>query len=163
MTDLTWFIILAAGTILNLVGFVGCLLPVLPGPTMNLLALTIVYFTLDNVSMNLLLVMIALVVIALITDNVFPVLTARVGGGTRYGMIGAAAGLVGGFFVFPPYGMLPLSIVGAMLGEFYHQKRRSAAIKAGIATIVGFALSLAFKLGASAVITWHFYSAMCFK
>lgn len=157
-------LVIIAGTILNIIGLIGCFIPILPGPTLNLLSLVILHFYAgpQTVSLTLVGIMALLVLFALAMDNIFPIITARAGGSSKFGMIGATVGLFAGIFFFPPFGMFIGAFVGALVGEYYGLRSKSAALKAGIATMVGFGFSMAFKMAVSGVITWYFASAILF-
>lgn len=158
MIDYGYGLIVLTGVALNVVGLIGCFIPVLPGPTLNLISLVMLHFYAGASSVSLTLVgwMCLLVLIAMGMDNLLPIITARAGGSSRYGIIGASIGLLAGIFFFPPFGIVLGAFTGALAGEYYGQRSKSAAFKAGVATIVGFGLSLAFKLAVSGVITWFF-------
>ncbi|GAB4267698.1 MAG: DUF456 domain-containing protein [Candidatus Rifleibacteriota bacterium] len=163
MTVNYWLMFAAiTGVILNLAGIIGCFVPVLPGPTLNLLSLIILHFVPgpEVVSLQIIILMCFLVLFALLMDNLFPILTAKAGGSSREGMIGATTGLVLGIFLFPPFGMFIGALGGALLGEYYSKQSKKAALKAGLATMLGFGLSLALKLAVSGVITWYFIVAL---
>ena len=162
INDYTYMLVVGVGSLLNLAGFAGCFIPVLPGPTLNLLALVLLFLTAgpDKVSIVLMVAMTFLVLLALAMDNIFPIITARAGGSSRHGTLGATLGLLVGFFFFPPFGMVLGAFSGAVIGEYYRQRSHSAAVKAGVATLVGFGLALAMKLAVSAVICWYFFLAV---
>ncbi len=151
-------VIITIGVGLSFIGFVGCLIPVLPGPTLNLAAILLAHFGLQRQPFTIkqLLVFSGLTLLILIMDNFFPVFTAKVYGSSKKGLFLATLGLFLGLFFFPPFGMIIGAFLGAFLGELLSKKTNRQAIKSGIATLVGFCVGLAFKLGLSGILTFYF-------
>lgn len=59
-------------------------------------------------------------------------------GGTRYGIWGWIAGIVIGFFFFPPFGIIIGPIIGAYGGEIIGGKKPDLALKAATGVLLGF-------------------------
>ena len=156
------FIISLIGLLLNIVGFVGCFLPILPGPTLNLLSLFMLYFTIRPIPFTIvqLAIFTLLTFVVLILDNVLPLLTAKAYGSSAKGVAGATIGLLIGFFFFPPFGMVFGAFIGAVSGEIISQKNNKAAFKAGLATMLGFAFGTGAKLAVSGIMTYYFIKAI---
>ena len=107
-----------------LVGFLGCFLPVLPGPPV-LWAL--------------------LVVVVLVMDYLMPVLGAKYSGGSKWGKWGCLVGSIVGIFLFAPWGILLGPFIGACIGELAGGKGIGDAVKAGFGAFVGFLVSVVLK------------------
>jgi hypothetical protein len=151
-------LVIFIGVGLSLVGVVGCFVPVLPGPTLNLVAILLAHFGLRNqpFSIRQLLIFSGFTLLILLMDNLFPVVTAKLYGSSRKGLIFATIGLFVGLFMFPPLGMIPGAFIGAFGGELLSKKSNSQALKSGVATLVGFCLGFALKLGLAGVLTFYF-------
>ena len=100
--------------ILGIVGLLGCILPVLPGPPCSLAGMFLLFLwgspqVQDDITWRLLIIMLIVTVIVTVLDYVVPGWLTRVTGGTKYASRGATAGMLVGILFFPPWGM----IVGA--------------------------------------------------
>ncbi|BAH44286.1 MULTISPECIES: DUF456 domain-containing protein [Brevibacillus] len=68
-------------------------------------------------------------------------------GGSKWSSIAAAAGIILGIFVFPPFGMLILPFVFVVLVELMVQKQSmERAVKAGVGSLIGFLGSAVVKV-----------------
>ncbi|MFI8712578.1 DUF456 domain-containing protein [Brevibacillus brevis] len=68
-------------------------------------------------------------------------------GGSKWSSIAAAAGIILGIFVFPPFGMLILPFVFVVLVEWMVQKQSmERAVKAGVGSLIGFLGSAVVKV-----------------
>ena len=119
-----------------LVGIVGCIVPVLPGPVLSYAGLFCAYAcsysTLTPAEMWLWAGLTAAVTAA---DYFLPGYMAKLFGGTRAGMVGATVGMIAGLFV----GGL---IVGAVAGELLNVREGI-----GLALVVGVGSFLSFLVG----------------
>lgn len=150
------------GLFLNILGLTGCFIPVLPGPTLNLLSLFLLYFFITPSPFTLvqLSIFTVLVLVVLIIDNFLPILAAKAYGSSIKGTIGATVGLLIGVFFFPPVGMILGAFIGAYLGEIISRKDQKLALKAGFATTLGFITGMGVKLSVSGVMAFYFIKAL---
>ena len=139
--------IIAIGILFLLAGFVGCLLPALPGPPLAYAGLLIAHLS-ERVqfSNHLLIAGLVLVAAAQVADAVTPMIGARKWGGTRWGICGCALGSIAGLIFFPPFGFIVGSFLGAVAGELLGGKASGAAVKAGIGAFMGFLVGTVLKL-----------------
>jgi len=153
----TVFLIAAGGT-LCVVGLVGCVVPILPGPPINWLALLLLWLTRGEtaVSNTLLIVMGLLAAAVTALDYLVPAWGAKRAGASRGGTWGAFAGMLAGLIWFPPFGMILGSFLGAMAGEVLAGRTDSRAVKAAWGVFVGTMLGTVLKLAAAGVITYYF-------
>ncbi len=92
-------ILIIIGISLLLAGFVGCVLPVLPGPPLSFLALLMLQITRwGDFSSSFLWFSALAAIVVTILDYVVPVWGTTRFGGTRAGIWGASIGLVVGLF-----------------------------------------------------------------
>ncbi|MDR3365893.1 MAG: DUF456 domain-containing protein, partial [Prevotellaceae bacterium] len=123
-------LILIAGTLLLAVGFLGCFVPVLPGPTIAYAAILLRHFFSESsapYSPTLLVVMGVAMAIVFLLDYLIPGWIARRAGGSKYGSRGALIGMVAGI-VFTPIGMLLGMFLGALIGELLHSNDVGRAV-----------------------------------
>jgi uncharacterized protein YqgC (DUF456 family) len=156
-------VVIALGVVLHLAGLAGGILPMLPGPPLNLLALALLALATrfaPPLSLTLLLVMAGLTLVVSAVDYVLPVLGARQYGATAWGIWGSAIGLLIGLIWFPPLGLLIGAFIGALAGELIAGKKQWDAFRAGFGVCVGTLLGVALKLGVSGVMVYYYVRAL---
>lgn len=150
----------SAGFILIVIGFIGCFLPIIPGPPLSFLGLLFLDFTEKSPFSSDTLWMwagITLVVTAL--DYIVPVAGTKRYGGSKRGVWGSTIGLVIGLFFFPPFGIIVGPFVGAFLGEMSTGKTTNKrAFRAAIGSFMGFLVGTILKLIASGWMAWLFFT-----
>jgi len=155
-------ILLIAGSLLQLLGLAGSLLPVLAGPPLNFLGLILICLARgwDTFSPRLLIGLAALTIISVFLDYFLPVRGARRYGSTRWGSWGAFLGLLIGVFFFPPFGLIIGALAGAIIGELLAGQGERAAMKAGWGVFLGYFTSLVIRLIASGLMTFFYFKAL---
>ncbi len=129
-----------------LLGLIGCILPILPGPPIAYGGMVLLYFTsLPPFTLWQLAIWLALVILVQILDYFIPVWGARRMGGSSWAVRGSIAGTLIGLFVFPPWGILIGPLVGAIGGELLGGNGLSRSIRAGIGVFIGFLLGTVSK------------------
>lgn len=134
------------------VGFIGSFVPILPGVALVLLAV-IIWGVATGFSGILWSVGVAIAafLLSIAVDNLAGLIGAQKAGASRWGQIGALAGMVVGFLVLtttipvvgPVLGIILGTMLGAMVGEFWHRRdlefrpRAQQSFKVGIAILVG--------------------------
>lgn len=153
------FLIILSG-ILIFVGFLGCVLPILPGLPIGYIGLLVLHFT-DKVqfSTQFLIVWAAIVVVLQVLDSVIPVWGTKKFGGSKKGVWGSTIGLVVGLF-FGPWGIVLGPFLGAVAGEFLAGKQTQEAIRAGFGAFVGFLSGTVLKLIAAGFMIYYFVQAL---
>ena len=146
------------GFILAVLGLVGCILPVIPGPPLSFISLLILSLVRDwaPFSPTFLIVMGVLTAITFILDYTIPVLGAKKYGAGRYGLWGSILGMIIGLFVFPPFGLFLGGFIGAMAGELFAGKKGDEALKAGLGVFIGNLLATGLKFGLSGVMLFFY-------
>ena len=146
--------LLIISLILLMIGIAGCFLPVLPGPPVSFIALLLVNFTsFADFSTEFIIIMAVLAATVTIIDFIVPVWTTKKFGGSKYGMWGAAIGIILGIFLFPPFGLIIGPLAGAIAGEMINGSGGSKALVAGLGSFAGFLLGIGLKLAVSLTIT----------
>jgi uncharacterized protein YqgC (DUF456 family) len=146
------------GTFCIIIGFLGCVLPVLPGVTLSYVGILLLHFTSKMDFSNTVLVSWAVVVVVVqVLDYLVPVWGAKLFGGSRKGAWGSAIGVVAGLFVLPPFGIILCPFVGAVIGELIEGKEMSPALKAGFGSFLGFLAGTVMKLIISGVLAFVFF------
>jgi len=150
------YVLLILGILLMLLGIIGCLVPVLPGPPISYLGLIMLHVTkFGQFSGNILISLAAVAIVVSILDYIVPIWGTRRFGGSKYGMRGATVGLIIGLFL-GPVGIIVGPLIGAIVGELIFKDDLKYAIKAGFGSLLGFLTGIGLKLAASFVITFYF-------
>ena len=149
---LAWTI---AGIVLLALGFVGCVVPVLPGPILGYCGLLALVPTERCPSTAVLVTMGVVVAVVTVADYLVPALGAKKFDCSRWGTWGCFVGtLVGLFFV--PLGLLLGPFLGALVGELIAGKAVSAAVRGGFGALLGFLSGVFLKIACCVVLAFAF-------
>jgi hypothetical protein len=146
------------GSLLLVVGFIGCVIPAIPGPILAVVSLVLISVAGSWALYPVwLLVLLAAVGIAVtILDNVLPALSSKKAGAGKPGVWGSVVGMIAGSFIFPPLGTIIGAFVGALLGEMLFNKENQAPLKAALGVFKGTVLAILMKLVATGIIAYYF-------
>jgi hypothetical protein len=154
------YALLLISFLLMLVGILGSVLPVLPGPPISWVGLLLLYLT-QAVPMNYMILTITFIVafIVAILDYVIPAQGTKRFGGSKYGIWGTNIGLVVGLLAPIPLGFIIGPFLGAFVGELMNDATDSKkALKAATGSIIGFLASTFMKF-VVAIVFFGLYSA----
>ncbi len=150
------YILLIFGILLMILGIIGCLVPVLPGPPFSFLGLMLLHFSrFGHFSKYTLIVLGAIAIVVTLLDYILPVWGTKRFGGSKYGTRGATVGLIIGLFL-GPLGIILGPLMGAFVGEMIFKDDLTYAFKAGFGSLLSFLTGIGLKLAASFVITFYF-------
>lgn len=150
------YILLTFAIILMILGIIGCLVPVLPGPPLSYLGLVLLHFSkFADFSSAILITMASIAVVVSILDYIVPVWGTKKFGGSKYGTRGATVGLIIGLFL-GPLGIIIGPFIGAFVGELIFKDDMKYALKAGFGSLLGFLTGIGLKLAASFIMTFYF-------
>ena len=150
------YILIILGTLLMILGIIGCLVPVLPGPPFSFLGIILLHLSRFGHFSNLTLITFGIIAVVItLLDFFVPVWGTRKFGGSKYGTRGATVGLIIGLFL-GPMGMILGPLFGAFVGEMIFKDDLTYAFKAGFGSLLGFLMGIGLKLAASFVMTFYF-------
>jgi len=150
------YLLLALAIAFIIIGIIGCLVPVLPGPPLSFIGLLVLHFTeFAEFRINLLIILGLIAVTVAVFDYVVPIWGTKKFGGTKYGIRGATVGLLIGLFFGPP-GIIIGPFIGAVVGELIYKDDFSYALRAGFGSLIGFMAGIGLKLATSLIITFYF-------
>ncbi len=156
------FIGFTIGILLILLGFIGSLLPILPGPPLSFIGL-LLFALIRNFSPPLTptLIVILLIVTMVVTliDYLLPLFGAKRYGASKWGVWGAIGGMMIGIF-FSSFGMVLGAFLGAVLVEWFVSRKEGQALRAGWGIIVGSLLGMILKLGTSGIMAYYLIRAV---
>ena len=124
-----------------IVGIIGSVIPVLPGPLSSWFGL----FLFSNISKvevesEILIFCLIIGLIIFVLDYIIPIYTSKKFGASKYGIVGASIGTLIGLFL-PPFGIIIGALIGAITGELFLNKNFEKSIKAAAGVFLGFIIS----------------------
>ena len=139
-----------------IVGLVGCLIPILPGHLILLLAALAHRLMLGEDS-GLRWWSFLILILLLIASQVFEFLSGAAGtkwfGGSKWGAWGALLGGLVGMFFFP-FGLILGPLIGALLMEkFFAKKENKPALVSGVGSVLGTVAGMAMKIAVGVVMS----------
>ena len=140
------WIVIILGLLLVIVGILGSVLPLLPGPPIAYLGLLIQQLRDPNpFASSFLLIWAGIVLLTLVLDYFVPIWGIKKFGGTKYGVWGCTIGFLAAFWM-GPWGIIIGPFVGAFVGELIASQNRQDAFRAAVGSFAGFLLSSFLKL-----------------
>ena len=137
-------------------GFIGCILPAIPGPPLSYIALLLLQATrFADFSGKFLLIAAIVTVIVTFVDYIVPVWGTKKLGGSRAGAIGSVLGLLVGLF-FSPVGIIVGPFIGAVVGELISGRNTKTALRSGFGSFVGFLFGTVMKVTVCMVFTFYY-------
>jgi uncharacterized protein YqgC (DUF456 family) len=146
------------GALLVLIGFIGSIMPIIPGPPISWAGFLLLKWTsyVDDRGAgyeNALWILLFFVVLVTILDYVVPIMGTKKYGGSKRGVWGATIGVVVGIFILSPIpaigpflGIIIGPFAGAYIGEITTGKKKREALRAAWGSFVGFLLGVGLKL-----------------
>ena len=145
-----------------IVGLIGSVVPVLPGPPLSYVGLLLLQWSgYGGFSSGFLWLWAAITVVVSIIDYFLPVLMTQQFGGSRSATIGSILGLIVGLFFLPPIGMIIGPFLGALAGEIIHNRTDSAkAFRVALGAFLAFIFGTGLKLIVTAIMMFYTIKAM---
>ena len=146
-------ILVSIGFILCVVGLIGSVLPVLPGPPLGWLGLLFLEITIAIPTNYWFLGITFVIAIGIfLLDYMMPAISTKKFGGSKAGAVGAVLGLIIGLISPIPFGFLIGPFFGAFIGEIVFNKTKGPqALKSALGSFLGFLASTIMKLTISLV------------
>lgn len=153
-------VLILLGIVCLLVGLVGCVVPMLPGPPIAYVGLLLLHLTSGTqFSTAQLLWWLFWVAVAQGVDYLLPMLGSKCTGGGRGGSRGCLAGTLIGLF-FMPWGLIVGPFLGAFVGTLLEGRSSAEALKSGVGSLLGFLLGTVLKCVLCGYFIWLFISSL---
>lgn len=153
------FFIIIAGLLL-LTGFVGSILPVLPGIPLSYLGIVLLHLTsVVQFPFRFLIILGITVIIVQLLDFIIPVWGTKKTGGSKAGVRGSVIGLMICFFM-GPWGIITGPFIGALIGELLVGKTSQKAIKAAFGTFLGLLTGTILKLVLAGIMIYYYIETL---
>ena len=150
------------GLLCALIGLVGCIFPIIPGPPLSFLALLLLSLARnwEPFSSTFLIIMGGLALLVTVLDYVVPVVGAKKYGASKLGVWISIIGMLMGVLFFPPWGMLIGAFVGALAGELLAGKEGRKSFRAAWGVFVGNVVGIGVKLAYCGAIIFFYVKEM---
>ena len=154
-------ILITLGGICLIIGLLGCIVPMIPGPPISYAGLLLLHIT-DKVQFatSQLLIWLLLVVVVQMLDYFTPIIGSKYSGGSKWGSWGCLIGSIVGIVFFSPWGIIIGPFGGAFIGELLGDKSAKEALKSGIGALIGFLVGTVFKVAVCGYFVWCFVKAV---
>ena len=149
------FLILAA--VLLILGIIGCIVPMLPGPPLAWAGLLLAFFSsYTEYGLITLLITGTIAVVVTVLDTFLPALMTKKTNGSKAASRGATIGIIVGLFM-GPFGVIFGPFCGALIGELIHNSEDfSKALKVAWGSFLGFLCGTGLKLLTVICFIWLF-------
>ncbi len=148
-----------AGGLLILLGLVGCVVSVLPGPVCAYAALWLLVAAGVPPGATPLAVGAVLLLLSSVADCVVPAVFAKRFKCSKAGVAGCFAGTLVGLF-FLPLGLVAGPFLGTVYGELLAGRTVDAAVRGGVGALLGFAACLVLRFAVVAACACWFFSCL---
>ena len=134
----TEVILILLAFVCEVVGLVGCLLPILPGPPIACVGIILLQVAKGCFSVPFLIGMIILAIVVTVLYYVIPSAGTKKFGGSKLGAWCCFLGTIAGLFMFPPLGIIVMPFVGALVGELLNGTNLNESLRAATGALLGF-------------------------
>jgi uncharacterized protein len=150
--DNIWIIL---GVLLIILGILGSIFPLLPGPPLCYVGLLLQQFRADKpFSLQFMLIWGAIIIVVILLDYLVPIYGTKKFGGSKYGIWGCTLGFIAAFWM-GPWGIIFGPFIGAFIGEYLANKDSAQATKAAIGSFTGFLFGTLIKVVTSLVMGYY--------
>jgi uncharacterized protein len=150
--EMLWIIL---GVVLVILGILGSIFPLLPGPPLCYLGLLLQQFRAEKpFSVQFMLVWAVIIGVVILLDYLVPIYGTKKFGGSKYGIWGCTLGFIAAFWM-GPLGIIFGPFIGAFIGEYIAQKDSTQAMRAAFGAFTGFLFGTLIKLVTSLVMGYY--------
>ena len=151
-------LIIIFSIILLILGVLGSILPVIPGPPLSFVGLLLLHvFTPFEMQKDYLLLFGFSAALITFLDYWLQVYSVKLFGGGRTSTIGVIIGIVLGLFIFPPIGVLVGPFLGAYIGAIIESDfDLLKSFKIAFGSLIGFLGGTILKFVYSIVVIWQY-------
>jgi len=153
------FIALILAIILFVIGFIGTIIPILPGVTLVYGGMLLYGFmtSFNNLDANFFILQTLALLLVVATDFFASALGTKRFGGSKQSVLGAVLGTIPGLIFLGPIGVILGPFLGAVLMEILSGKEARQAINVGFGTLIGFIGGTLLKLLAEIIMIIYFF------
>ena len=146
--------------VLGLLGIIGCVLPIIPGPPISYAGVLILYFwgssSEPEISTQFAVIWLIITIAVTVLDFLIPAYLTRMTGGSKSTARASMLGMLLGIIFFPPIGMIIGAFAGALISEMIIEgKELKHSLKPALGSFLGFLVGTGFKLIASSIMLYY--------
>jgi uncharacterized protein YqgC (DUF456 family) len=154
----TLWIVLGIGCVV--LGILGSIFPLLPGPPLAYLGLLLQQFREEKpFSVQFMLVWALVIGVVILLDYLVPIYGTKKFGGSKYGIWGCTIGFLAAFWM-GPWGIIFGPFIGALIGEYIANKDSRQATRAAIGSFAGFLFGTLIKLVTTLVMGYYLLASI---
>lgn len=149
------------GALAIVIGFIGCIVPVIPGPilaVLSLVGLSIVGGWQLIAPWMMITAAVAAIAVQIL-DNILPARSAARAGAGKGGIWGSVLGMLVGSIFFPPFGVFVGAFAGALAGEMVFHPDNEDPLRSALAVFRGTIGAIVLKLAVTGVVAVVFVRA----
>ena len=152
------YLLFSISLITLLMGLIGSIIPVIPGPILTYISIIILISSIDqSMPFNTLMIWGVVVIFFSIIENFIQFYSVKLFGGRKLAIIGSTIGFLIGLFI-PPIGFMIGTFFGAFIGAFFeYNNNTKKALKIAFGSFIGFFGSVILKL----IISFYFVYEYC--
>ncbi len=135
-----------------ILGLIGAVVPILPGPLISFIGLLGYHFLVDRINIDSIIWIGIVVFIVSVLDYFIQIYGVKQAGGGRSSINGSLVGMLLGIFLFPPLGILVGAFIGAFIGAKIDMQKKP--IKVAFGALWGFITGTILKLCVSGYIIY---------
>ncbi len=147
--SMEFFLVVFVSSIFLILGCIGSVLPVLPGPILSYVGLLIIhFFALDTEFFTNyeLIIYGVLALFIFFSDYFLQLFGVKKMGGKKKAIYGTTIGVILGMFFIPPFGIVLGAFLGAFLGALMDDQNNKQAFKVAFGSLIGFIFGTLIKL-----------------
>ena len=140
-----FFLVVFVASIFLILGCIGSILPILPGPVLSYVGLLIIHFfafDMDFLTNYELIIYGFITLFVFLSDYVLQLFGVKKMGGKKKAVYGTTIGIILGMFFIPPFGI----VLGAFLGALMDNQNNNQAFKIAFGSLIGFVFGTLIKL-----------------
>ena len=146
-------LILIIALFLMVIGFIGAVVPIIPGPLITYIGFLLLHFFTNflDLSSSELIIYTLITIIVFSSDFILQFIGVKKFGGEKYSIYGTMIGIILGLF-FTPIGLIIGPFLGAFIGALMDNKKHNEAFGIGFGALLGFIFGTFIKIVYSIVI-----------
>ena len=144
-----FFLVVFVASIFLILGCIGSILPILPGPVLSYVGLLIIHFfafDMDFLTNYELIIYGFITLFVFLSDYVLQLFGVKKMGGKKKAVYGTTIGIILGMFFIPPFGIVLGAFLGAFLGALMDNQNNNQAFKIAFGSLIGFVFGTLIKL-----------------
>ena len=152
--------------VMGIIGILGSVLPVLPGPPISYAGMLLLYqwggeHIREDITGTVMVEILIVTIAVVILDYIVPSYFTKITGGSKSAARASMVGMIIGIIFFPPLGMIVGAFVGALLAEMIVEgKQLSHSLKSAMGSFLGFLAGTGLKLIACGVMMYYIIAAI---